>query len=77
MQKLSERTVKLNTPTGASQARSNCGSVFKQYSSGGYSEQNSKTSDNNSDETLTPTTQGGQNLRVSVRYVLGWGTMGQ
>jgi len=55
---------------GTSHAHSNCGSVFKQSFSRGDSEQNSKTFNNNSDETLIPTTQGRQNLcKVSVVYV--------
>ena len=47
-----------------------CVPDFKQSSCSGDSEQELKTSDNNPEEALTPTAQGGQNLRVSVVYVL-------
>ena len=52
MQKLSKRTLKVNTPMNAPQV---CGSVVLSLNSllvDGDSEQNLKTSDNNSDEAL-------------------------
>ena len=58
------------TPTNAPQVRSNCDPDFKQSCSRRDGEQDLKTFFNSPDEGLTPRERGGQNLRVSVVYVL-------
>jgi hypothetical protein len=57
-QQLSERDT--YTPMGAPQAHGNCDSGSKQSRAAGTVVQNSKTSDNNLDEELTPRVQGEQ-----------------
>lgn len=69
MQKLKERTLK-NTPTGISHARCNCGLSLNSPLEVIGSVADLKTSFNNSDAILTVRGQAGQNLRVSVVYVL-------
>ena len=69
MQQLQERVLN-NTPTNIPHVRSNCGLLLNSSLEVWNSVADLKTSCNNSDAALTPTEQGGQNLRVSVVYVL-------
>ena len=69
MQQLKERRI-INTPTDIPHVRSNCGTVLNSLFEVSDSVQYLKTSFNNFDADLTPKEQGGQNLRVSVEYVL-------
>ena len=67
MQKLEKRNT--YTPTDASQVRSNCEQSLKVLRRGNGAPA-SKTFSNNPDATLTDNGQSGQNLRVTVVYVL-------
>ena len=68
MQQLRERVLN-NTPTNVPQVRSNCGLLLNDSLEVWNGVADLKTSCNNSDAALTPTEQGGQDLRVPVVYV--------
>jgi hypothetical protein len=69
MQQLEKRSIS-NTPTDIPHVRSNCGLTLNSSLGVLGSVSDLKTFSNNSDAALTPTEQGGRDLRVPVVYVL-------